>query len=67
MYDYLINPYIIIPVLVWCFTWKGMALWRASKNDSIPWFVALLLINTLGLLEILYLYFPIKGTKIKDE
>jgi len=36
--------------------WKGWALWKAAKNDSKGWFVALLLINTMGILDILYIY-----------
>jgi hypothetical protein len=35
---------------------KGFALWRAARNNSSGWFVTLLLINTLGILEILYLF-----------
>jgi hypothetical protein len=34
----------------------GVALWRAVKNNSKPWFIALLVINTLGILEILYIF-----------
>ena len=43
-------------VLLWSFYWKGRALWRAAKNDNRKWFIALLVINTLGILEILYIY-----------
>lgn len=43
-------------VVIWSIAWKGMALWRAAREGSKPWFVALLIINTLGILEILYLY-----------
>jgi methionyl-tRNA synthetase len=43
-------------IMIWSLVWKGMALWRAAKNDSKNWFIALLLINTMGILEILYLY-----------
>jgi len=47
----------LIPLfLIWSFIWKGMALWRAAQNNSKPWFVVLLLVNTMGILEILYLY-----------
>ena len=34
---------------------KGFALWTAAQNNKRGWFVALLFINTLGILEILYL------------
>ncbi len=43
-------------VIIWSVYWKGRGLWRAAHQNSKPWFVALLLINTLGILEILYLY-----------
>lgn len=34
---------------------KGFVLWRASKNDHKIWFVAVLFLNTLGIVEITYL------------
>ena len=42
-------------VVIWTITWKGIALWRAAKKNDKSWFVALLIINTAGLLEIFYL------------
>jgi hypothetical protein len=56
MFDLIQNPLVILPFVVWSVIWKGMALWKAAKEDSKPWFVALLVVNTLGILEILYLY-----------
>jgi hypothetical protein len=49
------NPFILVPILVWTVAWKGMALWKASRNNQPYWFIALLVINTVGLLEIVYL------------
>jgi hypothetical protein len=46
----------LIPLAAWSLAWKGWALWRAAKQDSKPWFIALLLINTMGILEILYIF-----------
>lgn len=34
---------------------KGIALWRAGRNYHKGWFVALFILNTVGLLEIIYL------------
>jgi hypothetical protein len=42
--------------VVWSLAWKGASLWRAARNDSKPWFVALLLSNTLGVLDAIYLF-----------
>jgi len=60
-----LNQYlwVLIIVAVWDLVWKGFALWRAAKNDSQGWFIALLVINTVGLLPILYLYVFGKNTK----
>ncbi len=46
----------LVPLLLWSFIWKGWALWRAARNGSRGWFIALLVVNTMGILEILYLF-----------
>lgn len=51
-----INPALLMIVLVWSLVWKGIALWKSAQNKSKPWFVAILIINTLGILEILYIF-----------
>jgi uncharacterized membrane protein (DUF485 family) len=38
---------------------KGYALWYAAKRNEKGWFVALLVINTAGILELIYLYFVV--------
>ena len=48
---------LFIALAVWEITWKGFALWRAARRNQPYWFVALLVINTVGLLPILYLLF----------
>ena len=48
---------LIWAAIVWSAIWKGVALWRAGKNGQLGWFVALFLINTVGILEIIYLSF----------
>jgi Co/Zn/Cd efflux system component len=47
---------------------KGYALWHAARRSEKWWFIALLLINTVGLLELAYLYFVVgKWHKFKDN
>ena len=46
----------LLPILIWGIFWKGWALWRAAKNNSRVWFVVLLILNTLGILDILYIF-----------
>lgn len=40
----------------WTLAWKGASLWHAAKDDSKPWFVALLLSNTVGILDAIYIF-----------
>ena len=47
---------LLIAVVIWSLAWKGFALWRAAENRSKIWFNVLLVVNTLGILEILYLF-----------
>lgn len=47
---------LLVIVVLWTLVWKGMALWKAAREGSKVWFVVLLLVNTVGLLDILYLY-----------
>lgn len=51
----LINPWVIYPLLVWSLFWKGLALWRSARMNHKGWFIALLIINTLGIFEIIYI------------
>lgn len=53
---------ILVLVSVWSIIWKALALWKAARQGSKGWYVALLLINTVGILEILYLYVFSKST-----
>ena len=51
------NPVALFLLLAWNFYWKGRALWRAARKNQVKWFIAILVINTIGILEIAYLYY----------
>jgi hypothetical protein len=46
---------LVLVAAVWSVIMKGFALWHAARNNQLGWFIALLVINTLGILEIIYL------------
>ncbi len=48
---------------VWSLFWKGLALWRSAHLGSKKWFIAILILNTVGILEILYLFVFSKRAK----
>lgn len=49
--------YLTLVLFVWALIWKGLALWRAARYQQMNWFVALLILNTVGILEIVYLFY----------
>jgi len=49
------NPYIFTVLALWELVWKGFALWKAARKSQKYWYVALLVINSVGLLPIAYL------------
>lgn len=71
----MMNPFFMMPsggvligaLVVWSLAWKGLALWKAAHREEKGWFVALLVLNTLGILDILYLYVFSKEEKKKEE
>lgn len=52
---------------LWELVWKGVALWKAAREESKPWFVALLLISSSGLLPIFYIFVFSKEAKKKQQ
>lgn len=61
------NQWLIGLAVLWTIPWKGVALWKATKNNHKWWFVALLVINTLGILEILYIFIFSKRKVLSQE
>ena len=47
---------ILLAFIIWSLIWKGIALWKAARNNQQAWYVVMLIVNTLGILEILYIY-----------
>lgn len=58
---------VLLAILLWTVPWKGIALWKAAKNDHKKWFIVLLVLNTLALLEIVYIFYFAKKKEIKPS
>ncbi|MFH1192792.1 MAG: DUF5652 family protein [Candidatus Jorgensenbacteria bacterium] len=67
------NNWLIWVAVLWSLPWKGMALWRAAQRRETGWFIALFIVNTVGLLDMIYLFIVSKRRpfpalrKNKDE
>lgn len=46
----------VILLALWSIVWKGLALWKAARQGDKAWFIVMLVVNTVGILEILYIY-----------
>lgn len=60
------NLFLLLAVL-WTLPWKGVALWRAARLRDKWWFIALLVLNTLAVLEILYIYWISKRKGLGEK
>jgi len=50
-------------LVTWSIIWKGIALWYSARNKQLAWYIAILIVNTVGILEIVYLIFFKKKQK----
>jgi len=54
------NPWFALAftfLTVWSLVWKGFALWKSARNNQNVWYVVMLIVNTVGILEIIYIFF----------
>lgn len=51
------SPWLFWAVIVWALAWKGWALWVAARANKKWWFIILLVVNTLGIFEMIYIFF----------
>ncbi len=51
------NSWVILLLALWVLPWKGVALWKAARRAEKWWFVALLVVNSLAILDIIYIFY----------
>jgi len=61
------NKFLLAVAIIWSLCWKGVALWKSAGRKEKWWFVAFLLVNTLGVLEIVYLFYFSKKESEKNK
>lgn len=64
---FIANLWILALLVVWTLPWKGVALWKSAHLKDKRWFIALLIINTVGILEILYIFVFSRRKSLKSE
>lgn len=61
------SPYLLLILFIWSLIWKGIALWRAANLKQRNWFIAILVLNTIGIVELFYLFRFAKKRLTIDE
>ncbi len=62
------NQWIILIAALWTLPWKAIALWKSARREEKGWFIVLLLMNTLAILEIIYIFVICKDEEgVEDE
>lgn len=51
-----LTTWLALAAMAWTMPWKGVALWRAAGNRHLWWFIAIFILNTLAILEIIYIF-----------
>ena len=60
-------PTLLFLVFLWSLLWKGLALWKSANLGQKIWFIVILIFNTVGILEIIYLFaFAKKKMKLSE-
>jgi len=48
-------PTWVYPILIWTIAWEAVAAWKAARKGHLIWFVVFFVVNTIGILPIVYL------------
>ncbi|MCK9568050.1 DUF5652 family protein [Candidatus Pacearchaeota archaeon] len=48
--------WMFVMFLIWSYTWKLLAFWKSARKNSPVWFILFAFLNTIGILEILYIF-----------
>lgn len=51
-----VPPAVLIALYIWSLVAKGIALWRAANLGQRNWFIIILVVNTVGIVELIYLF-----------
>lgn len=54
---------LIVILALWSGIWKAIALYKAGGKKDLAWFIVLFIVNTLGILEIFYIFYFGKNKK----
>lgn len=60
-------PTLMVVAILWDLIWKGLGMWAAARNNQKGWFIVILIVNSLGIVPIVYLAFFQGKKKVKRK
>ncbi len=61
------NPWLVAIIVLWSLVWAGIALWESARRGDKKWFIVFLVVHTLGILEMIYIFFVTDDKKKKKR
>jgi methionyl-tRNA synthetase len=58
---------LIVALVIWSAIWKAIALWKAARNNHLAWYIIMMILNTAGILEIIYIFAVGKSTEVVEK
>ncbi|MBP9802773.1 MAG: hypothetical protein KBD14_00475 [Candidatus Pacebacteria bacterium] len=56
----ILETIVIVVLTIWSILWKCYSVWNAAKNGHKKWFIALIILNTIGILDMIYVFKVLK-------
>lgn len=60
-------PWVIYAFIAWSLAWKAVALWKSARLSHKLWFGIMLVANTVGILEIVYIFFVARKYTVETK
>tara|TARA_B100000683_G_C12001975_1_gene354233 strand:+ start:126 stop:347 length:222 start_codon:yes stop_codon:yes gene_type:complete len=57
----------VLVIAIWTLIWKGISLWKAARLSHKKWFIIILVLNTFGILDIIYIYFVASKYSVESK
>lgn len=51
-----VSAWMLVVLILWTAFWKLFGLWKSARNNHIVWFIVIALVNTVGILPIIYIF-----------
>lgn len=58
---------VIALLIIWEMVWKAIGMWKSARNNELGWFIAIILVNSIGILPIVYLILNKNKNKSQEE